>query len=73
MLREEGRLKVYGAGLLSSFGELGRFETEEGLDEWDVERIADTPYDPTRYQERLFVAPSFEVMCRDVMAWLATV
>ena len=71
VLREEGRLKVYGAGLLSSFGELGRFETEEGLDEWDVERIADTPYDPTRYQERLFVAPSFAVMCEDVAAWLA--
>jgi len=70
VLREEGRLRVNGAGLLSSFGELGRFETEEGLDEWDVERIADTPYDPTRYQERLFVAPSFAVMCRDVTAWL---
>ncbi len=70
VLREEGRLKVYGAGLLSSFGELGRFETEEGLEEWDVERIADTPYDPTHYQERLFVAPDFDVMCDDVCAWL---
>jgi phenylalanine-4-hydroxylase len=70
VVREDGRLKVYGAGLLSSFGELGRFETEEGLDEWDVERIAETPYDPTRYQARLFVAPGFEAMARDVTAWL---
>ena len=70
VLREEGRLRVYGAGLLSSFGELGRFETEEGLEEWDVDRIADTPYDPTRYQERLFVAPSFEAVCHDVESWL---
>lgn len=70
VVREEGRLKVYGAGLLSSFGELGRFETEEGLEAWDVDRVANTKYDPTHYQERLFVAPSFETMCRDVEAWL---
>jgi phenylalanine-4-hydroxylase len=70
VVREEGRLKVFGAGLLSSFGELGRFETEEGLDDWDVERIAATPYDPTHYQARLFVAPSFDVMCRDVLSAL---
>jgi phenylalanine-4-hydroxylase len=69
--REEGRLKVYGAGLLSSFGELGRFESEEPLDPFDVEAIAATPYDPTRYQERLFVAPSFARMAHDVLAWLA--
>jgi phenylalanine-4-hydroxylase len=68
--REEGALKVYGAGLLSSFGELGRFETEEPLAAFDVETIAATPYDPTRYQERLFVAPSFSRMAHDVLAWL---
>jgi phenylalanine-4-hydroxylase len=71
LVREDGRLKVYGAGLLSSFGELGRFETEEGLEEWNVERIAAAPYDPTHYQDHLFVAPSFETMCRDVEAWLS--
>jgi phenylalanine-4-hydroxylase len=71
VVREEGRLKVFGAGLLSSFGELGRFETEEGLEPWDVQRVANTPYDPTHYQERLFVAPAFDVMSRDVEAWLA--
>jgi phenylalanine-4-hydroxylase len=70
VVREEAELKVYGAGLLSSFGELGRFETEERLTEFDVEVIADTPYDPTRYQERLFVAPSFAAMMRDTLAWL---
>jgi phenylalanine-4-hydroxylase len=70
VLREEGRLKVYGAGLLSSFGELGRFESDEGLAEWDVAAIAEAPYDPTRYQERLFVAPGFAAMTRDVLAWL---
>jgi phenylalanine-4-hydroxylase len=70
VVREDGVLKVCGAGLLSSFGELGRFETDEGLADWDVEVIAATGYDPTRYQQRLFVAPSFERMERDVLAWL---
>lgn len=70
VVRERGQLKVYGAGLLSSFGELARFETEERLEPWDVARIADTPYDPTQYQQRLFVAPSFETMAADVTTWL---
>jgi phenylalanine-4-hydroxylase len=70
VVREEERLKVYGAGLLSSFGELGRFETEEDLRPWDVATIVETPYDPTMYQKRLFVAPGFERMTRDVLAWL---
>jgi phenylalanine-4-hydroxylase len=70
VVRESAALKVFGAGLLSSFGELGRFETDERLAEWDVETIAATPYDPTRYQERLFVAPGFERMTRDVLGWL---
>jgi phenylalanine-4-hydroxylase len=70
VVREGAELKVYGAGLLSSFGELGRFETEERLTEFDVEVIAETPYDPTRYQERLFVAPSFAAMMHDTLAWL---
>ena len=70
VVRERGSIRVYGAGLLSSFGELGRFETEEKLEPWDVEKIAATPYDPSRYQATLFVAPSFAAMTRDVLAWL---
>jgi phenylalanine-4-hydroxylase len=70
VVREEGLLKVYGAGLLSSFGELGRFATDEPLSEFDVNVLAETPYDPTHYQDRLFVAPSFAGMSRDVLAWL---
>ena len=32
--------------------------------------MASTPYDPTRYQDRLLVAPSFTRMLCDVAAWL---
>jgi phenylalanine-4-hydroxylase len=73
VVREAGRLRVYGAGLLSSFGELGRFENEEELRNWDVDEIANTSYDPTQYQLNLFIAPSFETMAEDVMRWLSRV
>ncbi len=71
VVREGNALKVYGAGLLSSFGELGRFERAARLVDFDVERMAQTPYDPTQYQAELFVAPSFEEVVRRVTAWLA--
>jgi phenylalanine-4-hydroxylase len=71
VVREGGRNRVYGAGLLSSFGELGRFEADEELHGWDVEEIASTPYDPTHYQQKLFVAPSFDAMMNDVLQWLS--
>jgi len=70
VVRERGALRVYGAGLLSSFGELARFEKEERLADWDIETIAATPYDPSRYQEMLFVAPAFSTMMRDALSWL---
>lgn len=73
VVREGGSLRVVGAGLLSSFGELGRFESEEALQPWNVETIAETPYDPTAYQRQLFVAPGFDEMIRDVHAWLARI
>jgi phenylalanine-4-hydroxylase len=73
VVREAGALRVYGAGLLSSFGELGRFEREEELNEWSVDEIASTPYDPTKYQEKLFVAPGFDAMANDVLHWLERV
>ena len=67
---EAGQLKVYGAGLLSSFGELGRFECEETLRPFDVEEIVNTPYDPTQYQSVLFAASSFSAMAGAVTDWL---
>lgn len=67
--REGDALKVYGAGLLSSFGELGRFSRAE-LREFCPETIAKTPYDPTDYQKILYVAPSFQEMAERVIDWL---
>lgn len=68
--REKDDVKAYGAGLLSSYGELGLFRERARMEPFDIERIAKTPYDPTDYQKVLFVAPSFSEMVRRVEAWL---
>ncbi|HEV8232063.1 MAG TPA: phenylalanine 4-monooxygenase [Thermoanaerobaculia bacterium] len=68
--REDGDVKAYGAGLLSSFGELGRFASHAELKPFDLSEIARTNYDPTNYQKVLFVAPSFSEMEKHVGGWL---
>jgi phenylalanine-4-hydroxylase len=68
--REGNDVKAYGAGLLSSFGELGRFASQAELRPFDITEIARTSYDPTSYQKTLFVAPSFSEMEKRVGGWL---
>jgi phenylalanine-4-hydroxylase len=70
VLQEKGQLKAYGAGLLSSFGELGRFEKEARLVPLDLAKMIEKPYDPTQYQSVLYVAPSFEEVVTRVGDWL---
>jgi phenylalanine-4-hydroxylase len=67
--QEDGQPKAYGAGLLSSFGELGDFAKNAELRGFDIEEIGATSYDPTQYQKILFMAPSFEAACTKLMAW----
>ncbi len=70
VVEERGSLKAFGAGLLSSCGELAAFDTGPRLADWDLDAIAKTPYDPTTYQATLFVAPSFTRMLVDVTMWV---
>lgn len=70
LVREGNSVKAVGAGLLSSFGELGRFEQEATLLPFDLERIAQTPFDPTQYQGTLFVAASEEALLSTLTQWL---
>jgi phenylalanine-4-hydroxylase len=70
--RERGALKAYGAGLLSSSGELGGFEARAELKPFDPAVISETPYDPTDYQKVLFVAESFGEMAERAVEWLAS-
>ena len=70
---EGGRPKAYGAGLLSSFGELGRFESQAELRPFDLDAIFASPYDPTDYQKILYVADGFEPLTARLSDWLASV
>ena len=70
LVEQDGRPKAYGAGLLSSVGELSEFDTRAALRGWDLTRIASTGFDPTTYQTELFVAPSFTRMLVDVSRWV---
>ena len=65
-------LQVVGAGLLSSFGELGRFETAAMLRPFDVADIAATPFDPTDYQKVIFVAESTPALLDGLRRFLST-
>jgi phenylalanine-4-hydroxylase len=58
VLREDGEVKAYGAGLLSSYGEIEVFGQAE-MRPWDVVAMGTTAYDITAYQPLLFEAASF--------------
>ncbi|MFL5312107.1 MAG: hypothetical protein ACJ79H_16870 [Myxococcales bacterium] len=70
LCEEAGAVKAYGAGLLSSFGELGRFEDHAELRPLDLALVAATPYDPTDYQKVLYVSPDLRRTAEIVCAWL---
>ncbi|HWH18108.1 MAG TPA: phenylalanine 4-monooxygenase [Allosphingosinicella sp.] len=60
LAREDGRLKIYGAGILSSFGE-SRFALESDVPyriEFDIRRILRTRYRPDAFQQSYFVVDS---------------
>jgi phenylalanine-4-hydroxylase len=61
VLRENGFVKAYGTGLLSSAGELEAMHKAE-LCPLDFEKASRHEYDPTHYQPVLFCADSFESM-----------
>lgn len=58
VLREPDGLKAYGAGILSSPGEIEEFR-DVAMRPLDLREMGTVDYDITRYQEVLFVARSF--------------
>lgn len=73
LVEEGGALKTYGAGILSSFGEMERLTTKAQLRPLDFAAASTLPYDPTQYQPVLFVSPSWDRMVGDVSDWLKTI
>ena len=70
LVEERGELRAYGAGLLSSFGELQEFQSAS-VRPWDVVAMGTTPYDITTYQPVLFSAPSFEFLTEELGSFFA--
>lgn len=64
LLREDGQRRAYGAGVLSSYGELERACAgdlpAEALAPWDPESAARRPYPITEYQPCYLVADSLQ-------------
>jgi len=69
VLREKGKIRAYGTGLLSSAGELEEMRRAE-LRPFDLEMASRQRYDPTRYQPILFCADSFAEMYRSLSEFL---
>ncbi|NBO91457.1 MAG: phenylalanine 4-monooxygenase [Planctomycetia bacterium] len=61
LMQESSELKVFGAGILSSLGEIpySLFSPEVIRRPFVTDEVIATDYDPSRMQDRLFVAPSF--------------
>jgi phenylalanine-4-hydroxylase len=67
---EDGELRTYGAGLLSSYGEIEAFRDAE-VRPWDLGQMGTLDYDITRYQPVLFAAESVDRMVDDLGAFFA--
>ena len=69
LAREDGKPRIYGAGILSSFGE-SRFSLESpepSRPDFDLARVLRTTYRSDAFQESYFVIDSFEDMLERVM------
>ena len=71
LVREDGEIKILGAGLLSSVDDCDEYLTRPELREFDAEVAANMPYDPTDYQPVLFVADSFAEIERSCREWFS--
>lgn len=60
LVEHEGGIKAYGAGLLSSFGELeNAFSDNVERRPFDLEKVINTPYNYSDMQPILYVIPSY--------------
>jgi phenylalanine-4-hydroxylase len=66
---EHGELRTYGAGLLSSYGELDAFRSAE-IRDFDIAAMGKLAYDITKYQPILFAGRSLDQVAADLTAFL---
>ncbi|HEV7397085.1 MAG TPA: phenylalanine 4-monooxygenase [Pyrinomonadaceae bacterium] len=72
VLRENGSVKAYGTGLLSSAGELEAMH-DASLRPLNLKEMSDHEYDPSKFQPVLFCADSFAAMYDKLKAYLLSV
>ena len=70
VLREEGQLKAYGSGLLSSYGELEAMHKAE-LRPFDPASMEQQSYDVTEFQPILYCAESIDQLREEMRRYLA--
>lgn len=68
LLQEAGETKVFGAGILSSTGEIpySVSSPEVKREPFVTDVVIATDYDPSRMQDHLFIAPSFPFLRREL-------
>ncbi|TNF26721.1 MAG: phenylalanine 4-monooxygenase [Deltaproteobacteria bacterium] len=66
LIHEDGRLKLYGSGLISSEGEghHALYSSEVERRPFDLEQVCDTAFEIHHYQPILYVLESFEQLAR---------
>src|SRR5256885_7642634 len=67
LIEEAGETKIFGAGILSSTGEIP-FSLSADVERrpFVTKEVIETDYDPSRMQDLLFVIPSYAFLRRDV-------
>jgi phenylalanine-4-hydroxylase len=67
LIDEDGETKIFGAGILSSIGEIP-YSLSKAVEHrpFVTDSVIETDYDPSRMQELLFVIPSFQFLRREV-------
>lgn len=70
LVRQGKETKAFGAGLLSSIGEIARYTTDATVRPFSIEEVTRMPFDPTQYQTVLFVATSTDALLGELEAWL---
>jgi phenylalanine-4-hydroxylase len=68
LIEEAGETKVFGAGILSSTGEIPNslFSKDVTRRPFVTDMVIKTDYDPSRMQDNLFIAPSFQFLRREL-------
>jgi phenylalanine-4-hydroxylase len=67
LIEEEGETKVFGAGILSSTGEIPfSLSADVKRQPFVTNDVIETDYDPSRMQDKLFIIPSFGFLRQEI-------